>query len=50
MDYLVGEEKLPITRACGCVDLSRAAYCRKPMDRSLKDAPVIDILNQIAPI
>ena len=47
MDYLVGEEKLPITRACGCVGLSRAAYYRKPMDRLLKDAPVVDVLNQI---
>ena len=47
MDYLVGEEKLPISRACGCVGLSRAAYYRKPMDRSVKDAPVVDVLNQI---
>lgn len=47
MDYLVGEEKLPITRACGCVGLSRAAYYRKPMDQSAKDAPVVDMLNQI---
>ncbi len=25
------DEKLPVTRACGCVGLSRAAYYRKPM-------------------
>jgi hypothetical protein len=47
VDYLVGEEKLPITRACGCVSLSRAAYYRKPIDQSVKDAPVVDVLNQI---
>jgi putative transposase len=47
VDYLVGEEKLPISRACGCVGLSRAAYYRKPTDRSVKDAPVVDVLNQI---
>ena len=29
--YLVGEEKLPITRACGYLGLSRAAYYRKPI-------------------
>ena len=27
--------------------LSRAAYYRKPMDQSVKDAPVVDVLNQI---
>ena len=47
MDYLVGEEKLPISRACGCVGLSRAAYYRKPTDRAKRDAPVVDVLNQI---
>jgi len=47
VDYLVGEEKLPITRAFGCVGLSRAAYYRKPMDQSVEDAPVVDVLNQI---
>ncbi len=41
------DEKLPITRACGCVGLSRAAYYRKPIDQSVKDAPVVDVLNQI---
>jgi putative transposase len=47
VDYLVGEEKLPISRACGCVGLSRAAYYRKPTDRAKRDAPVVDVLNQI---
>ena len=47
MDYLIGEEKLPVTRACGCVGLSRAAYYRKPMDQAKRDAPVVDVLNQI---
>jgi len=41
------DEKLPVTRACGCVGLSRAAYYRKPMDQSKRDAPVVDVLNQI---
>ncbi len=47
MDYLVGEEELPIIRACSCVGLSRAAYYRKPMDQAKRDAPVVDVLNQI---
>jgi putative transposase len=47
VDYLVGEEELPITQACGCVGLSRAAYYRKPMDYAKRDAPVVDVLNQI---
>ena len=41
------DEKLPVTRACGCVGLSRAAYYRKPMDQAKRDAPVVDVLNQI---
>jgi putative transposase len=41
------DEKLPITRSCGCVGLSRAAYYRKPMDQAKRDAPVVDVLNQI---
>ena len=47
MDYLVSEDKLPVSLACGCVGLTRASYCRKQLDRSVKDALVVDLLNRI---
>lgn len=45
MDYLVQDEQLTVKQACSCVALSRASYYRKPIDKAIKDAPVIDVLN-----
>ena len=42
------DERLRITRACGCVGLCRAAHCRKPLDQSAKDESAVDVLNQTA--
>lgn len=47
MDYLVQEAQLTVKQACACVALSRASYYRKPADKGIKDAPVIDALNTI---
>lgn len=41
---MIGEERLLISRAFGCVGLFRAAYYRKPTNRSAKDASVVDVL------
>jgi hypothetical protein len=47
VDYLVQEAQLTVKQACACVALSRASYYRKPADKGIKDAPVIDALNTI---
>jgi hypothetical protein len=47
VDYLVHEEQLTVKQSCSCVALSRASYYRKPMDKAIKDVPVIDALNSI---
>jgi len=47
VDYLFQEEQLTVKQACSCVDLSRATYYRKPVDKAINDAPVIDALNTI---
>ncbi len=39
--------KLSITRACQIATLSRAAYYKRPMSASERDAQVIDALNAI---
>jgi len=36
-----------VQRACRVVAMSRAAYYRKPQDRALRDAPVVDALNAV---
>lgn len=41
------QAKLSITRACQIAGLSRAAYYKKPMPASERDAQVIDALNAI---
>ena len=47
MDYLVGEECIPISVACSAVGLSRASYYKKPAGLREKDQPVMDALNQV---
>ncbi len=44
----MAEEKLPVSRACAAVGLSRAAWYEKPMDRLVRDAEVIDALQDLA--
>ena len=34
-------------RACRCVGLARASFYRRPADKAKRDAPVVDVLNQI---
>ena len=47
MDYLVGEECIPISVACSAVGLSRASYYKKPAGLREKDQPAMDALNQV---
>ena len=47
MDYLVGEECIPISVACSAVGLSRASYYKKPAGLREKDQPGMDALNQV---
>ena len=48
MRYLVAEEKLSVRRACAAVGLSRAAWYKEPLDRLVRDAEVIDALQDLA--
>lgn len=41
------EHALSITRSCDCVGLSRSAYYREPIDWMVRDAEVIDALNEL---
>ena len=34
-------------RACRCLGLARASFYRRPADKAKRDAPVVDVLNQI---
>jgi putative transposase len=43
----VAEHKLSVSRACGCMSLSRAAYYKRGIDWSKRDAPVIEALNMV---
>ena len=47
MDYLVGEEGLPIKRACGYLGLASSSYYQRPASRAKVDDPVIEVLNQV---
>ena len=47
VDYLVGEEHIPIIVACSAVGLSRAAYYKKHAGLREKARPVVDVLNQV---
>ena len=47
MDYLVGEERLPVRVAFEAIDLARVTYYKKLAGLTQKDQSVIDALNQI---
>jgi putative transposase len=47
VDCLVQDGRLSAKQACSCIGLSRASYYRKPIDKAIIDAPVIDELNTI---
>lgn len=38
---------MTVKQACSSVSMSRATYYRKPVDKAIKEAPVIDALNTI---
>ncbi len=42
-----GVEGLAVQKACRCVGLARASFYRRPADKAQRDAPVVDVLNQI---
>ena len=44
---LAGEHGLSVQRACGAVRLSRAAYYRPPVERVVRDQPIIDALQAL---
>lgn len=35
-----------VVRSCAAVGLARAAYDRAPIDREIRDAPVIEAFNE----
>jgi putative transposase len=43
----VEAHRLSITRSCGCVGLSRAAYYCEPAPAAVRDAPIIQALNEL---
>ena len=47
VDYLVGEESIPISVACSAVSLSRASHYKKPAGLRKKNQPMMDALNQV---
>ena len=47
VDYLVGEEAVPITRACAHLGLARSSYYERPDSKTKADEPVIEVLNQV---
>ena len=47
MNYLVGEERLPVRVACEAIGLACATYYKKPAGLKEKDRPVMDALNQV---
>jgi len=47
VDYLVGEERIPVRVACEAMGLARATYYKKPAGRSHKDESVMNALNQV---
>jgi putative transposase len=47
VDYLVGEEDLPASRACRYLGLARSCYYKRPVGLKASDEPVVEVLNQI---
>jgi putative transposase len=45
--WLLESSKLPISRACDAVGLSRSSWYRPPPDPGVRDGPVIDRLNEV---
>lgn len=41
------EHRLPVSRACRCVALSRSAYYHIPLDRTVRDADLIAALAKL---
>ena len=44
---MVGEEAVPITRACAHLGLARSSYYERPASKAKADEPVIEVLNQV---
>ena len=44
MRYLVEVHARPLRRSCECVGLSRVAWCRPPLDLTVRDAELIAAL------
>ena len=44
---MVGEEDVPVIRACAHLGLARSTYYDRPDGRAKADAPVIEVLNQV---
>ncbi len=44
---MVGEEAVTITRACAHLGLAKSLYYERPASKTIADAPVIDVLNQV---
>jgi putative transposase len=47
VQFLVEEHRLPVTRSCRCVGLSRAAYYRTPVAPEVRGAEVIEALKAL---
>ena len=47
MDYLVGDERLPIRVACETIGLALATYYKIPAGLYEQDQSIIDALNQV---
>jgi hypothetical protein len=47
MDYLVGEERLPVRVACEAVGPAHATSYKKPTGLNKNDLPLMDGLNQV---
>ena len=47
VEFMHETHGVPVTRSCGCVGLSRAAYYAEPLDWAMRDAAVIAALNAL---
>jgi putative transposase len=46
-DFMSEAHGLSVTRSCGCVGLSRAAYYCEPLDWVIRDAEIIEVLTAL---